>query len=202
MGVSDTAAPDPPIFEPAPVEWEEFNDAVDVGTVEVPVDYADPEGARFELYLARYNALDPDNRIGTLLYNPGGPGVPGTEYAIFAAQLFDSKLLERIYERLDGSPAGSLVARYDGGLDPSAPAESSPPTVVTFENNWHGYTVTIRTLSYTPITDEIPSIAIGAVCVLPWDTSIVLIVLREPPIAAASSLCVRRLSARSTRMRL
>lgn len=30
-------------------------------------------------------------------------------------------------------------------------------------------------LSYTPITDEIPSIAIGAVCVLPWDTSIVLI---------------------------
>ncbi|MBZ0269917.1 T9SS type A sorting domain-containing protein [bacterium] len=30
-------------------------------------------------------------------------------------------------------------------------------------------------LSYTPMTDELPSIAIGAVCVLPWDTSIVLV---------------------------
>ena len=52
--------PAPPVFEPQPIEWTQFNDAVDVGTLAVPVDYADPAGPTFELHLARYNALDQD----------------------------------------------------------------------------------------------------------------------------------------------
>ena len=44
--------PAPPSFEPQPIEWTEFNDAVDVGTLAVPVDYNDPNGPTFQLHLA------------------------------------------------------------------------------------------------------------------------------------------------------
>jgi hypothetical protein len=93
------------------------------------------------------------------LLSPNQPPVDGSTELVFerydervTERWRDSKLYERIYERLDGSPSGTLVARYPDGLDPNAPAETSPPPVVTFENGWHGYVVTIRTLSYTPIT--------------------------------------------------
>ena len=53
---------------------------------------ANPDGPRFELFLARYNALDQDRKIGSLLVNPGGPGFGGTDLAFFAAQIFDRGL--------------------------------------------------------------------------------------------------------------
>ena len=65
----DAAAPRP--FEPSTIEWEEFDDGVDVATLDVPVDYADPDGPTFELFLARHRAAKPDERIGSLLVNPG-----------------------------------------------------------------------------------------------------------------------------------
>ena len=99
-------------FEPAPIEWDEFNDAVDVATIDVPVDYGDPNGPRFELFVARYNALDQDNKIGSLLVNPGGPGFGGTDWAFFAAQAFDRPLLDRF----------DII-----GWDPRGTGESDPP---------------------------------------------------------------------------
>ena len=101
-----------PVFEPAPIEWEPFNDSVDVGTLEVPVDYADPDGERFELFLARYRALDQENRIGTLLVNPGGPGFGGTGLALNAPQQFDEALRQRF----------DII-----GWDPRGTGESDPP---------------------------------------------------------------------------
>lgn len=63
----------------------------------------------------------------------------------------NGRLLERSFERLDGRPPGTLVVRYPGGLSPDAPRAAAPPDVVIFENRWHGYTATIRTLQYTPL---------------------------------------------------
>lgn len=99
-------------FEPAPIEWEPYNDSVDVGTLEVPVDYRNPDGERFDLFLARYRALDPENRIGTLLVNPGGPGFGGTGLALNAAQQFDEALRQRF----------DII-----GWDPRGTGESDPP---------------------------------------------------------------------------
>ncbi len=92
-------------FEPAPIEWESFDDEVDIAALAVPVDYDDPEGPMFELQLARYNAIDPDNRIGTLLINRGGPGFSGAEYAKIASFVFDQPLLER-FDILGWDPRG------------------------------------------------------------------------------------------------
>jgi pimeloyl-ACP methyl ester carboxylesterase len=99
-------------FEPAAIEWEAYDDAVDVGTLEVPVDYSDPAGPTFELFLARYNALDQGNKVGTLLVNPGGPGFGGTTLAFTAATRFDRTLRERF----------DII-----GWDPRGTGESDPP---------------------------------------------------------------------------
>ena len=73
---SETSSTEPEPTAPVygPIEWDEYDDAIDVGTLEVPVDYGRPDGEQFELFLARFNAIDQDNRIGSLLINPGGPG--------------------------------------------------------------------------------------------------------------------------------
>ncbi|MER7941249.1 MULTISPECIES: alpha/beta hydrolase [unclassified Streptomyces] len=47
------------------------------GTVSVPVDHADPGSARIDLMVSRLAATDPDQRRGTLMLNPGGPGGSG-----------------------------------------------------------------------------------------------------------------------------
>ncbi|NIH82297.1 alpha/beta hydrolase [Amycolatopsis viridis] len=47
----------------------------------VPLDYANPRGATITLGVLRHRALDPANRIGSLVMNPGGPGGSGMEAA-------------------------------------------------------------------------------------------------------------------------
>ena len=54
--------------------------ACECGSLDVPVDPADPTGATVSLSLARLPATDPDARIGTLITNPGGPGGSGVEF--------------------------------------------------------------------------------------------------------------------------
>src|SRR6478735_1902289 len=77
-------------------------------TMVVPVDYAKPTGDRFTLALRKAPATDPGKRIGSLVINPGGPGV---EYAQYASFVF--------------SPA--VRAAYDiVGFDPRGIGASSP----------------------------------------------------------------------------
>jgi pimeloyl-ACP methyl ester carboxylesterase len=63
--------------EPVPVAWRDCGDGFDCATVVVPVSYEDPTGATLELALVRNPADRPDQRIGTLVVNPGGPGASG-----------------------------------------------------------------------------------------------------------------------------
>ncbi|WP_411134969.1 alpha/beta hydrolase [Streptomyces sp. C10] len=54
------------------------------GTLEVPVDWAKPDGPTMKIAVARQKATDPKKRIGVLLSNPGGPGSTGLDDAYFA----------------------------------------------------------------------------------------------------------------------
>jgi len=55
---------------------------VECAQLTVPLDDTNPNDARtIDLALTRVPALDPDRRIGSLLVNPGGPGVPGAGFA-------------------------------------------------------------------------------------------------------------------------
>jgi hypothetical protein len=82
------------------------------GTLKVPLDWSKPSGATISLAIARRPAKDPQHRVGTLFFNPGGPGDGAVEYiTTHAEDVFTPTLIERF----------DLV-----GMDPRGIANSSP----------------------------------------------------------------------------
>ncbi|MGI9053795.1 MAG: alpha/beta hydrolase [Ilumatobacteraceae bacterium] len=109
------------------LQWEEVSIGVESTTLEVPVDYADPEGPQFELFVARRLADDQATKIGSLLVNPGGPGFGGSDFALFAEQIYGADLLER-FDIVGWDPRGTGLSepaidcvddydRYYAGVD-------------------------------------------------------------------------------------
>ncbi|MEU5717180.1 alpha/beta hydrolase [Streptomyces sp. NPDC020403] len=64
---------------PEPLTWSACGENLECATLEVPQEYTEPEGAQIPLAVMRHRATDPGRRIGSLIFNPGGPGVPATE---------------------------------------------------------------------------------------------------------------------------
>jgi pimeloyl-ACP methyl ester carboxylesterase len=69
----------------------------------VPVDYAKPDGDTLRLALLKAPATG--TRMGSLVFNPGGPGAPGTEYAR-AADQFVTRAVRRAYDFVGFDPRG------------------------------------------------------------------------------------------------
>ena len=103
-----------PILELPPgvsgLDWVEYTDDTDTAILTVPVDYDDPEGPTFDLLVARHRATNPDERIGSLLVNPGGPGFGGTDFAIFADQAFQDPILEH-FDIVAWDPRGTGLSQ-------------------------------------------------------------------------------------------
>ena len=86
--------------------------ALDCARISVPADYREPDGDRISIGMAVHRATRPEQRIGYLLVNPGGPGASGVELAIGAAV---------------GYFSDEIVARFDiVGFDPRGVGESQP----------------------------------------------------------------------------
>lgn len=81
----------PPVQE---LEWEPCGD-LECTTVEVPLDFEDPDGGQIEVPVNRSVARDADERIGVLVVNPGGPGFPATAFAASAARFLPGEILDR-----------------------------------------------------------------------------------------------------------
>src|SRR4051794_23708391 len=79
------------------IDWAPCAAAPNVrcGTLLVPVDWAKPHGPRVPIAVARRPADQPAARVGTLFYNPGGPGDGGARYVIGAEQFFSATVLAR-----------------------------------------------------------------------------------------------------------
>lgn len=94
------------------LDWKRCDDAGDewrCATVRVPLDHAKPAGATLGIALIRKEATDRRRRIGSLLFNFGGPGASGVE----------------MLPQLSGEYA-SLGERYDlVGFDPRGVGRSS-----------------------------------------------------------------------------
>ncbi|MEV0703478.1 alpha/beta hydrolase [Saccharopolyspora sp. NPDC050389] len=91
------AASAPALAEPAPpLDWRPCpeNAQVQCATVQVPLDWAQPGGETIEMAVARRPATNPDARIGSLVYMPGGPGGTGVD-ALLAGQPFSAELASR-----------------------------------------------------------------------------------------------------------
>ena len=104
---SESSTPTATVDETSPFGWAEFgpNGNVQTGSLQVPVDYDDPSKGTFDLFVARHLA-DSDQRIGSLLVNPGGPGFGGSDYAVYADQVYGSDLLDR-FDIIGWDPRGT-----------------------------------------------------------------------------------------------
>jgi pimeloyl-ACP methyl ester carboxylesterase len=91
--------------------------AYDCATVPVPQDWANPQSPEtFDISVVRARSNDQQDRIGSLLVNPGGPGASGIETAVFLS--FGSQV--------GGLPDG-VLERFDiVGFDPRGVGRSSP----------------------------------------------------------------------------
>jgi pimeloyl-ACP methyl ester carboxylesterase len=67
-----------PAPSPGTLAWLKCG-ALQCATLAVPRNYADPAGPTISLALARRPAKSPANRIGSLVFNPGGPGNSGID---------------------------------------------------------------------------------------------------------------------------
>lgn len=106
----------PPVTATAgPLVWQPCGELPgqtrECATLKVPLDYADPAGPAIALALARIPARGPGPRLGTILVDPGGPGISGVdEILTLPRQLSDA-----------------VEARYDVvGWDRRAVGKSSP----------------------------------------------------------------------------
>ena len=116
-GPTPTRVPTP-TPEPTPagerIDWNpcESDPGLDCGFVSVPADYRDPEAGSLSIAVNVHRATSPDQRVGYLLVNPGGPGWSGLEMAAATR---------------DGAFTDEVVAHFDiVGFDPRGVGASEP----------------------------------------------------------------------------
>jgi pimeloyl-ACP methyl ester carboxylesterase len=105
-----------PVTSPGGLVWKACG-ALQCASLAVPRDYADPAGAMITLALARKPARMPATRIGSLLFNPGGPGNSGVD--ALPGEL--RTLTAAIQNRFD------IVSWDPRGIERSAPVRCSDP---------------------------------------------------------------------------
>jgi hypothetical protein len=74
------------------IAWTSCGDQLECGSVEVPVDYSDPSAGTLTLALNKH--LASGDRSGTLVMNPGGPGIGGLQYVEAADRVFTAPIVE------------------------------------------------------------------------------------------------------------
>ena len=89
--------------------WKQCDGSFQCARLKVPLDYDDPDGRQLSLALVRRPADNNDERVGTLLVNPGGPGGSGIDLAE------NKQFPEEVQQRMD------VV-----GFDPRGVGKSSP----------------------------------------------------------------------------
>lgn len=99
--------------------WTDEGDLLDSTTVEVPLDWSDPDGATIEIAVMRHRATG--QSLGSLLMNPGGPGGSGYDYVRdYAEYLVTPDVLDR-FDLIGFDPRGvnhsSAVTCYTDPAD-------------------------------------------------------------------------------------
>jgi pimeloyl-ACP methyl ester carboxylesterase len=89
------------------------------GTLKVPLDWSKPSGPTISLAIARRPAKDPQHRVGTLFFNPGGPGDGAAKYILMAETVFTPTLIERF----------DLVGMDPRGMENSSQVRCTLPVI-------------------------------------------------------------------------
>lgn len=76
------------------------------GTVQVPLDYSDPGAAAISIAVVRLPAADPARRIGSLFFNPGGPGGSGVDFILAAGPFLYTPEVRARFDMVGFDPRG------------------------------------------------------------------------------------------------
>jgi pimeloyl-ACP methyl ester carboxylesterase len=92
------------------IAWHSCGKGFQCGTLTVPVDYTQPDGATVGIAVSRHPATDSSHRAGSLVINFGGPGDPGaTTLRDFVSQV-PSEIRSR-YDLVSFDPRGVGASR-------------------------------------------------------------------------------------------
>ncbi|MEU6716368.1 alpha/beta hydrolase [Nonomuraea sp. NPDC046802] len=80
------------------------NPDLECATVEVPLDYAEPEGERAQIAILRIPATG--EREGSLVMNPGGPGISGNSDVALFAPAWETNPIAEHYDIVGFDPRG------------------------------------------------------------------------------------------------
>ncbi|MEU8703434.1 alpha/beta hydrolase [Streptomyces sp. NPDC048680] len=87
-----------PVTAPA-LRWTPCADpdhpGADCATLDVPVDWAHPDGPTLGLAVARRKATGPDARVGSMVFGPGGPGDSGVDRVVGGVSRFSPEVRRR-----------------------------------------------------------------------------------------------------------
>lgn len=59
------------------IDWTSCENGLECASVPVPLDWSDPDGEQITVAVIRHPASKPDDKIGTMFVEPGGPGDTG-----------------------------------------------------------------------------------------------------------------------------
>ena len=90
--------------------WRACGKRLQCATLTVPVDYANPTGEQVDLAVSRLRATDPARRRGSLVFNFGGPGDPGSETLPTFASAVPAAVRAR-YDLVSFDPRGTGKSR-------------------------------------------------------------------------------------------
>ena len=74
----------------AAIAWTPCDPGLECAKVPVPMDWMNPSGEKIQLAVIRHKASKPDQRIGSIFFNPGGPGDTGVGAVKGAADDLDA----------------------------------------------------------------------------------------------------------------
>ena len=117
-------------YETQELKWQDCYGNYQCSSLLVPINYSDLSVGAFSLALLRYQALDQDRRIGSLVVNPGGPGSSGVDYAYNAEYIVSPEILER-FDIVGFDPRGvgdsaAIKCLSDAETDASFAADPKP----------------------------------------------------------------------------
>ncbi len=107
------------------IEWGTCVDAqsaavdVECGSITVPLDYDAPDGRLIDIAVARVPTVYDDERIGSLLLNPGGPGASGIDFLRTVALVMPEEISRR-FDLVSFDPRGvgaSTAVECDNAFD-------------------------------------------------------------------------------------
>jgi pimeloyl-ACP methyl ester carboxylesterase len=87
------------------LSWSACHGHFQCATLKVPIDYSNKSLGQFDIAVVRYRDPNQHDRIGSLVVNPGGPGVSGVQFALDAEYILNPDVLER-YDIVGFDPRG------------------------------------------------------------------------------------------------